>query len=111
MDGRLYRCVVKNTFGTVKTNTVRLTVEEPSQGLTAEQVYNAMIALKDEYPEGMTWTNDNFYAWNGYSPANGVYYGGAYGCPDRRGRLYPDEISRLMNEAVSRYTPDRTEHR
>ncbi len=37
-------------------------------------VYNAMIALQDEYPEGMEWTNDNFYAWNG-----GIYSGG-YGC-------------------------------
>ena len=33
-----------------------------------------MIALKEEYPEGMPWTNDNYYAWNG-----GIYSGG-YGC-------------------------------
>ena len=43
-------------------------------GLTEEGVYNAMIALMDEYPEGMPWTNDNFYAWHG-----GIFSGG-YGC-------------------------------
>lgn len=37
-------------------------------------VYQAMIALKAQYPEGMPWTNDNFYAWHG-----GIYSGG-YGC-------------------------------
>lgn len=42
--------------------------------LTPDAVYNRMIAMKDAYPEGMPWTNDNFYAWNG-----GYYYGG-YGC-------------------------------
>ena len=43
-------------------------------GLTEEGVYNAMIALMDEYPEGMPWTNDDFYAWHG-----GIFSGG-YGC-------------------------------
>ena len=41
---------------------------------TEAQAYTAMMALKDDYPEGMRWTNDNFYEWNG-----GIYYGG-YGC-------------------------------
>lgn len=43
-------------------------------GKTAEEVYQAMIALQDEYPEGMPWTNDNYYGWNG------GYYSGGYGC-------------------------------
>lgn len=43
---------------------------EPSE----EQVYRAMIALEAQYPEGMPWTNDNFYEWNG-----GIYSGG-FGC-------------------------------
>lgn len=30
--------------------------------------------MKEVYPEGMHWTNDNYYAWNG-----GIYSGG-YGC-------------------------------
>ncbi|WP_249663314.1 hypothetical protein [Lysinibacillus fusiformis] len=33
-----------------------------------------MISLKEQYPEGMAWTNDNYYAWHG-----GIYSGG-YGC-------------------------------
>lgn len=41
---------------------------------TSEQVYKSMIELKSDYPEGMPWTNDNYYPWNG-----GVYSGG-YGC-------------------------------
>lgn len=41
---------------------------------TQEQAYASMIALKSSYPEGMRWTNDNFYGWKG-----GVYSGG-YGC-------------------------------
>ena len=32
-----------------------------SSGLTEQDVYDAIIALKSEYPEGMTWTNDNVY--------------------------------------------------
>lgn len=39
-----------------------------------QEAYNAMIALKSQYPEGMSWTNDNYYGWNG-----GIYTGG-YGC-------------------------------
>lgn len=38
-------------------------------------VYDAIIAMKEDYPEGMSWTNDDFYAWKG----GGMYYGG-YGC-------------------------------
>ena len=44
------------------------------EDLTDESVYNAMIAKKADFPEGMHWTNDDFYAWNG-----GVFSGG-YGC-------------------------------
>lgn len=29
--------------------------------LTEQEVYNKIIALKSQYPEGMTWTNDNVY--------------------------------------------------
>ncbi len=46
----------------------------PTPGVTEEQAYNAMIALKSQYPEGMRWTNENYYGWNG-----GIYSGG-YGC-------------------------------
>lgn len=36
--------------------------------------YNRIISMKKEYPEGMRWTNDNYYGWNA-----GIYSGG-YGC-------------------------------
>lgn len=36
--------------------------------------YDRILAMKEEYPEGMPWTNDNHYSWNA-----GVY-GGGYGC-------------------------------
>lgn len=38
------------------------------------EVYEAIIAMKEKYPEGTKWTNDNYYAWKG-----GIYAGG-YGC-------------------------------
>lgn len=41
---------------------------------TEQEAYNIMIGMKASYPEGMTYTNDNFYQWNG-----GIWYGG-YGC-------------------------------
>ncbi len=37
-------------------------------------IYQAMIAQKAVFPEGMHWDNSNFYAWHG-----GIYAGG-YGC-------------------------------
>lgn len=41
---------------------------------TAKEAYDIMIAMKAEYPEGMPFTNDNYYGWKG-----GIYSGG-YGC-------------------------------
>lgn len=41
---------------------------------TEAEVYEAVISLQEEYPEGMPWTNANYYAWNG-----GIFSGG-YGC-------------------------------
>lgn len=42
---------------------------------TAErQVYEVIMAQKAVFPEGMHWTNDNYYGWKG-----GTYIGG-YGC-------------------------------
>ena len=39
-----------------------------------EAVYEKLIALKEELPEGKRWTNENFYAWHG------GYYSGGFGC-------------------------------
>lgn len=41
---------------------------------TEEEAYESIIALKDEYPEGMKWNNADFGAFHG-----GYFYGG-YGC-------------------------------
>lgn len=49
---------------------VKTTTPVPTQ----EVAYEKMIALKEQYPEGMAWTNNNVYAWNG-----GIYSRG-YGC-------------------------------
>ena len=52
-------------------------VEEPEepdvQAPTEQEVYNTILALKADYPEGMIWTNANFYR----SPSLGM---GGYGC-------------------------------
>lgn len=42
--------------------------------VTEEMAYDDMMLLKPEYPEGMPWTNDDYYGWLG-----GVFSGG-YGC-------------------------------
>ena len=39
-----------------------------------ECLYEKMIAKQSEYPEGMPWTNSNYYAWKG-----GIFSGGG-GC-------------------------------
>ena len=41
---------------------------------TEQQAYEKIIALKESYPEGMTWPHANYYGWKG-----GIYSGG-YGC-------------------------------
>lgn len=41
---------------------------------SAGRIYDAMIAQKAVFPEGMRWTNDDYYGWKG-----GIYTGG-YGC-------------------------------
>lgn len=40
--------------------------------LTEQEVYDAILALKSEYPEGMTWTNDNTYKGYGGCAAFGA---------------------------------------
>lgn len=33
--------------------------------ISAQTVYDKLIAMKEEYPDGMKWTNENSYIWNG----------------------------------------------
>lgn len=60
-DGKSYKCKI-----TVK--------NKKSAALTADSVYKSIIGMKSKYPEGMQWTNANYYQWKG-----GIYSGG-YGC-------------------------------
>ena len=46
----------------------------PEDPFGKDNVYNILISFREDYPEGMPWTNDNYYGWNG-----GIYSGG-YGC-------------------------------
>ena len=58
-------------------NETKHTIDVPDvklEDLTDESVYNAMMAKQADFPEGMPWTNDDYYDWNGMS-----YYRG-YGC-------------------------------
>jgi len=57
-------------FHTIPTMETPLAMANP----TAKEAYNIMIAMKADYPEGMPFTNDNYYGWKG-----GIY-GGGYGC-------------------------------
>lgn len=59
----------------VTTTTTATTTQAPANNpYSAENLYNIMVSFKGSYPEGMRYTNDDFYRWNG-----GIYYGG-YGC-------------------------------
>ena len=58
-------------------NETEHTIDVPDvklEDLTDESVYNAMIAKKADFPEGMHWTNDDYYDWNG-----GIFSRG-FGC-------------------------------
>ena len=51
--------------------------DTPAEVTREEELYNAMIAMKADYPEGMKWNNDDVYEWHalpGYSSVKG------YGC-------------------------------
>lgn len=63
---------IDNTIDIDNTNIIE-EVEETIK-LSEEDVYNAIIALKSEYPDGMEWTNSN-----SYRPLTG-YYSSAAGC-------------------------------
>ena len=68
---------LRNTPAADEINATEHTIDVPDvklEDLTDESVYNAMIAKKADFPEGMHWTNDDFYKWNG-----GVFSGG-FGC-------------------------------
>ncbi|MDE6619391.1 MAG: hypothetical protein K2K74_02675 [Lachnospiraceae bacterium] len=47
---------------------------EDTAGTAESHVYEVIMAQKAVFPEGMRWTNDNYYGWKG-----GTYAGG-FGC-------------------------------
>lgn len=47
---------------------------EKYDALSENDIATAMLALKSDYPEGMSWTNADYYEWKG-----GIFSGG-YGC-------------------------------
>lgn len=70
-------------------------VAHAAEEITPQQVYQAIISLKNQYPEGMSWTNDNYYEWQG-----GIYSGG-HGCAGFAFMLSDaafDELPARMNE-------------
>ncbi|MBR5375683.1 MAG: hypothetical protein IK139_00210, partial [Lachnospiraceae bacterium] len=50
------------------------TINTERRSSDQETVKQLILAKKSEYPEGMKWTNENYYAWKG-----GIWSGG-YGC-------------------------------
>jgi len=55
-------------------NALKVNQKSESNDSVGNLIYEKIIALKEQYPEGMPWTNKNYYKWNG-----GIYNGG-YGC-------------------------------
>ena len=73
LDGCWLFCEVTDKYGNwVETDAVSISML-PGE-MTEKAIYQRMIALQSQYPEGMRWTNENYYGWNG-----GIFTGG-YGC-------------------------------
>ncbi len=66
-NGKTYKCTVtvRRPAATPTPTPVPPTpTPTPVPAPSEEEVYNALIAMKDQYPEGMRWTNDNKYTWD-----------------------------------------------
>ncbi len=66
--------------------------------LSPDDVYRVMTALKAQYPEGMRWTNDNYYEWKG-----GIYSGG-YGCVGFAFILSDEAFGKLPARLIKDYS-------
>ena len=67
--------------------------------LSESKVYEAIINMQSEYPEGMEWTNDNSYSWNG-----GIYSGGQ-GCAGFAFLLSDAAFGDLPAREYTKYDP------
>ena len=61
-DSFLWNKPVKDRFSSGEPTPATPSV---SCGLTPQEVYDTLIALKARYPHGMRWTNEDGYSWNG----------------------------------------------
>jgi len=68
---------------------------------TESEAYEKMIALKTNYPEGMFWTNYDYYEWKG-----GIFTGG-YGCAGFAFMLSDEAFGNLPSRIVYDYTFDK----
>lgn len=76
-DGGLWTCTVPGGGAAIRYSSAALGTASANAftGVPSEQqAYQSIIAMKAQYPEGMQWTNDNYYRWNG-----GIFSGG-FGC-------------------------------
>lgn len=75
-EGRLPYASASGSVTSTSTSTSTTASASDTSTLSAKEqaVYNAMMAMQSKFPEGMTWTNANGYAWKG-----GIYSIG-YGC-------------------------------
>lgn len=66
---------------TVKEDTSNTSDQPSNKTLSDEYIYNAVMGMQDEYPEGTPWTNANSYMW-GYNAVISLGYSsyGGYGC-------------------------------
>jgi hypothetical protein len=67
--------ITNNNYYQVEINNEILYIQKDGLSDNRQQeVYNIIMAQKSVFPEGMHWTNDDYYEWNG-----GIYVGG-FGC-------------------------------
>lgn len=64
------------------------------------EAYKGMIGLKKEFPEGMRYTNDDYYAWKG-----GIFTGG-YGCAGFAFRMSDEVFGSLPSRRIYSFTYD-----
>ncbi len=52
-----------NTISTISTTSEETIDKDTTIDLSEDVIYEKLIAMKEEYPHGMTWTNDNIYRY------------------------------------------------
>lgn len=73
-SGDIDEAIVDANFIVTSEVTDKLIEDDESNVSTEQTIHEKMLGLKVQYPEGMPWTNDDFYSWEG-----GIFNGGS-GC-------------------------------